>query len=87
LDQNGSHVYLPQYVEVLTSDDGKNFTAIGRSTQFVKDTLTMGWINVPVPKQSSRYIKVVAKNYGLIPDGKAGGGNKAWLFCDEVQVY
>ena len=27
LDQNGSHVYLPQYVEVLTSTDGKNYTA------------------------------------------------------------
>jgi hexosaminidase len=47
----------------------------------------MGWINVPTLKQSSRFIKVVAKNYGLIPDGKPGAGNKAWLFADEIQVY
>jgi hexosaminidase len=87
LDQNGSWVYLPQYVEVLTSNDGNNFTSVVKSSTFVGDTLTMGWINVPTPKQSSRYIKVVAKNYGLIPDGKPGAGNKAWLFADEVQVY
>lgn len=87
LDQNGSWIYLPQYVEVLTSNDGNNFTSVGKASTFVGDTLTMGWINVPTPKQSSRFIKVVAKNYGLIPDGKPGAGNKAWLFADEVQVY
>lgn len=87
LVQNGSWVYLPQYVEVLTSNDGNNFTSAGKSSDFVKDTLTMGWITVPVSKQSSRYIKVVAKNYGAIPDGKPGAGNKAWLFADEIQVY
>jgi hexosaminidase len=87
LDQNGSWVYLPQYVEIFTSNDGNNFTSVGKSSTFVGDTLTMGWINVQTPKQSSRYIRVVAKNYGLIPDGKPGGGNKAWLFADEVQVH
>jgi hexosaminidase len=87
LDQNGSWVYLPQYVEVFTSHDGNNFISVGKSSTFVGDTLTMGWINVQTPKQSSRYIKVVAKNYGPIPDGKPGAGNKAWLFADEIQVY
>jgi hexosaminidase len=87
LDQNGSWVYLPQYVEVLISNDGNNFTSVGKSSTFVGDTLTMGWINVQTPKQWSRYIRVAAKNYGLIPDGKPGGGNKAWLFADEVQVH
>lgn len=87
VDQNGSWVYLPQYVEVLTSNDGNNFTSVGQSSTFERDTLTMGWINVVMPKQSSRFIKLIAKNYGKIPDGKAGAGNKAWLFADEIQVY
>ena len=86
LDQNGSWVYLPQYVEVLVSKDGKNYQSVGKSSQFVKDTLTMGFITVSFPTQKSRYLKVVAKNYGLIPDGKPGGGTKAWLFADEIQV-
>ena len=87
LDQNGSWVYLPQYVEVFTSSNGKTYTSVGRSSTFVTDTLTMGWITVPVQKKTARYIKVVAKNYGLIPDGQPGGGTKAWLFADEIQVY
>lgn len=87
LNQNGSWIYLPQYVEVFTSADGKNFTSAGKSSVFVNDTLTMGWITVFTPKQSSRYIKIIAKNHGLIADDKPGGGNKAWLFADEIQVY
>ena len=88
IDQNGSWVYLPQYVEVLVSNDGRKYTSAGRSSEFVRDTLTMGWITVRLPKkQSARYVKVVAKNYGLIPTGLPGGGTRAWLFCDEIQVY
>jgi hypothetical protein len=34
----------------------------------------------------TRFIKVVAKNYGLIPSGEPGAGNKAWLFADEIEV-
>ncbi|MCW3073997.1 MAG: beta-N-acetylhexosaminidase [Flaviaesturariibacter sp.] len=86
LDQNGSWVYLPAFVEVLTSNDGKRFKPVGRSSEFAKDTLTMGFITVRFAKQSARYIKVVAKNYGTIPDGMPGGGNKAWLFADELIV-
>lgn len=86
LNQNGSWIYLPQYVEVLVSSDGKNFTPVERSSEFVTDTLTMGWITVSFPKRSSRFIKLIAKNYGLIPDGQAGAGNKSWLMADEIQV-
>lgn len=87
INQNGSWIYLPQYVEVLTSADGKNFTSAGKSSDFVTDTLTMGWITVTLNKKPARYVKLVAKNYGLIPDDKPGAGTKAWLFADEIQVY
>jgi hexosaminidase len=87
LDQNGSWVYLPQYVEVSISSDGKNFKPVGQSNAFVREVGTMGWITVSVPNQKARYIKVFMKNYGSIPEGKPGGGNKAWLFADEVQVW
>jgi hexosaminidase len=87
LEQKGSWVYLPQYVEVFTSKDGINFSSAGKSNQFVTDTLTMGWINVSFHQQQARFIKVVAKNFGLIPEGSAGSGNKAWLMADELQVF
>ncbi|MGE5520610.1 MAG: family 20 glycosylhydrolase [Candidatus Dadabacteria bacterium] len=86
LDQNGSWVYLPQDVEVFTSEDGKNFTPVGKNSEFVKDNLTMGWITVAFPQQQTHYVRVVAKNYGMIPTGKPGAGNKAWMMVDEIQV-
>jgi hexosaminidase len=86
LDQNGSWIYLPSSVTVWTSSDGRHYTQAGTSATFVRDTLTMGWITVPVPHQKSRFVRILAKNYGLIPDGHPGAGNKAWLFVDEIIV-
>jgi hexosaminidase len=37
-------------------------------------------------KISARYVRVIATNYGTIPAGKAGAGNPAWLFVDEIEV-
>jgi hexosaminidase len=87
LDQNNSWIYLPEYVEIFVSDDGKQFRSVGKGNDYTTDTLTLGYITVSVPKQSARYLKLVAKNYGVIPDGKPGGGNKAWLFADEIKIY
>ena len=85
--QNGSWIYAPKNVELLLSADGKQFTSAGMSSTFVKDTLTMGWITVPAQKKKARYVKLIAKNYGVIPDDQPGGGNKAWIFADEIQVF
>lgn len=86
IDQNGSWVYLPKYVEVQVSADGKKFRTVGRSSDFVKDTLTMGWMKVAFTSTHARWVRVVVKNYGLIPEGQPGAGNKAWVFADEIQV-
>ncbi len=86
LDQNNSWIYLPEYVEIFVSDDGKQFRSVGKGKDYATDTMTLGYITVTVPKQSARYLKLFAKNYGLIPDDKPGAGNKAWLFADEIKV-
>jgi hypothetical protein len=38
------------------------------------------------PDLSGRYIKVNAKNYQTLPAWHKYGGNKSWLFVDEVVV-
>ncbi|GAB4091864.1 glycoside hydrolase family 20 protein [Flaviaesturariibacter terrae] len=88
LDQNGSWIYLPQSVEIQVSDDGQNFRSIGQGRDFVKDSpvMTQGWITVKVPETNARYIRVFARNYGIIPEGQPGAGTKAWLFADEISV-
>ncbi|MFI5219403.1 MAG: hypothetical protein ACHQNT_07925 [Bacteroidia bacterium] len=34
----------------------------------------------------TRFIKVIAENAGIIPEGFAGAGNPVWLFVDEIGV-
>lgn len=91
LDQNGSWIYLPSKIEITyipnidyTEDELKNFPKEIKMIDPVKDK---GIKTISIEsKQNCRYIKVVAKNYGIIPAGNAGAGNPAWLFVDEIEV-
>jgi hypothetical protein len=38
------------------------------------------------PGARGRYLKFVAKTFGVIPENAAGAGNGAWCFVDEVIV-
>jgi hexosaminidase len=86
MEQKPSWIYRPASVEVLLSADGKQFNPAGKTTDFTVDTLNMYNGIVKIPATSTRYVKVIAKNYGKIPDGEAGASNPAWLFIDEIQV-
>ena len=35
---------------------------------------------------NTRYVKVVVTNWGNIPKGNPGEGNKAWLLVDEIEI-
>jgi hexosaminidase len=39
-----------------------------------------------VNTEEVKYIKIRAKNFGLIPKGENGAGNPSWLFVDEIEV-
>lgn len=88
MEQNGGWIYLPASLEVFISKDGKNFTSVGATTSYEKDNtgFLSGNMTVSFAPVTARYIKLVAKNYGKIPDGKPGASNPAWLFIDEIQV-
>jgi len=88
LDQKSSWIWRPQRAEVLVSTDGKQWTSLKTTDDFVpsataigKGTMTMNFSPVEI-----RYIKVVISNWGTIPDGYGGAGSKAWLFVDEIEV-
>jgi len=91
LDLNGSWIYLPSQVEVtyipnvdFTEADLKKFPSTIRKIDQVEDK---GAKTITVENnQKCRYIKVTAKNFGIIPSGNAGAGNPAWLFVDEIEV-
>lgn len=86
LDQRGSWVYPPQYVEVFASADGKTWQSLGKGSDLVKEDNNAALLTIPFLATTARYVKVVAKNYGTIPAGQPGAGSKAWLFVDEISI-
>jgi hexosaminidase len=86
LEQPGSWIYRPQSAEVLGSMDGKNYKSIGTTTEFVASAGPNGVMKISFDAATTRYVKVVVKNNGIIGEGKPGAGSKAWLFCDEIEV-
>ncbi|MBL7748771.1 MAG: hypothetical protein JNM19_15140, partial [Chitinophagaceae bacterium] len=68
--------------------DGQSWIALKQSTGFITDDAATGngSILLTFPGTSVRFIKVLVKNYGVIPAGSPGAGNKPWLFVDEIEV-
>lgn len=88
VNDKASWIYPPRSMEVYISDDGLNFTLLA-SKPIPADTMrgaTLETVQLETPGAAGRYLKFVAKTYGVIPDSAAGAGNGAWLFIDEVIV-
>jgi hexosaminidase len=81
--QPSSWIWPPSSFTVQTSMDGINFNAI---TDVGPPVMNENKVQLNFPAQVIRFVKVFIKNKGVIPEGNAGAGNKAWLFVSEIQV-
>ncbi len=90
-DQPGSWIYLPAFIQLTLSSNEKSTeieknkgTVVKRIINPFKET---GLKTISIDcKQTCRYLHIIAKNIGIIPDGNPGSGNPAWLFVDEIEV-
>lgn len=75
-------------MEVFVSNDGTNFTALGLTDDFNENIKKpeKGMMKVAFTTTNTRYVKVVVTNWGNIPKGNPGEGNKAWLLVDEIEI-
>jgi hexosaminidase len=83
LEQTGSWIYRPEWVSFYTSENGTEFSLLETITTVNEKRHLLYSTKKPVTAQ---YIKVLAKNTGIIPSGKPGAGNPSWLFVDEIEV-
>ena len=71
-------------MQVLVSNGGRNYDNAGTIN------VTGDGKRIPVEITSSiktgRYVKIIAKNYGIIPQNNPGAGSKPWLFVDEIAI-
>jgi hexosaminidase len=86
LRQEASWIWPPRSVSMYVSDDGMNFTPVGSTGSFIPGSNGGGRMWVDITHLQARYVKVTISNWGEIPAGNPGAGNKAWLFTDEIEV-
>jgi hexosaminidase len=79
-DAPGQWIYAPSKVEV-TFDDGRTASIREEQNSIASIKKFRIWT-----KLKSRYLKFTIKNYGIIPEGKQGAGNKTWTFIDEIII-
>lgn len=90
LQLSGSWIVLPRSVAYAVSDDGEQWREVHAQDTGVDaaypDRLVrrVEWrATQPV---SARWVRVIARTYGALPEGHAGAGQPSWIFADEVVV-
>ena len=88
LQDNRSWIWFPERVTFYTSADGKNFTLLKtiKNDFSTKQEGSFTKEFAAKTKISTRYIKMVAKNFGVCPDWHLGAGGRSWLFIDEITI-
>ena len=84
LKEELSWIYLPKEVEYFVSNDGVQFTSVGKIS--ANEISKERFATLSVKSVKAKYVKIIATNFGKIPSGKPGAGEDAWLFCDEIQI-
>lgn len=86
---SGNWVFFPDFIEVFTSEDGKEFKLAGR-LETIKEWQRLvakkADLTVAFTSTKCRYIKVFAKNIAVNPVWHNFAGYDAWLFVDEIIV-
>jgi len=80
-----SWIYPPKTLEVLISEDGKKFKSVGK-IDFDTNNSMRTENTIYFKKSATRYVRVIAENFGKIPEGNPGAGSLPWLFVDEISI-
>lgn len=81
----GQQIYLPKSIQVSVSTNGEHYREVGKRGAVVGDQKVIE-VEVPLVGAEGQFFKIKVENYGLIPEGRQGGGNKPWLFVDEIRI-
>jgi hexosaminidase len=86
LNQNGSWIYPPKYIEVSFDDaaTGKKIISVEKPVEDKQGNIIYE-INLE-NETAVRLLNFKLVNYGIIPSGNPGAGTAAWLFVDEIEV-
>ena len=84
LPRGNRAINFPQQISIEVSDDGNNYQTI--STEKINSQSNKnGKFTLPV-NTTARYLRITAKNQGVIPAGSPGAATAVWLFVSEIEV-
>ena len=88
LQDTGSWIVFPQYVQYWSSNDGTNYKLLATvNTKVDIKDLNIQTQEFTAPLNlKTRYIKVVAKQYGPLPEWHESKGQPSYIFADEITV-
>ncbi|MFI5137846.1 MAG: GH92 family glycosyl hydrolase [Sphingobacteriales bacterium] len=88
LQDTRSWIVFPKYVEYWVSDDGLNYKLASTvNTKVAINDLNVQTQEFNAPLNlSTRYIKLIAKQYGALPDWHESKGQPSYIFADEIVV-
>jgi hypothetical protein len=90
LQDTRSWIVFPKQVSFYGSDDGKNFTLLGQVNTMIKaedyKSQTFNYKKELDKKVKTRYLKIVAENFGKLPEWHTGKGDEAYIFVDELEI-
>jgi len=85
---NGQWIYAPIKVGVqVTLENGSIMNRI--ANPIINEAGSLATIGFDLDKKvpvKTRYVTLTIPNYGVIPEGLQGAGNKAWTFIDEIII-
>ncbi|MDO5760298.1 MAG: glycoside hydrolase family 20 protein [Bacteroidota bacterium] len=92
LNEEGSWIFLPTSVEILVSNDKKDWLSIGEITQKELEdnpkvvNYQTNNTSLKTKDKKYRYVRIFAKSIGNCPENHPGKGYPAHTFADEIEI-
>lgn len=90
LQDQRSWILMPTKVEYYISEDNMNFTFFGSVNNMldpkVEENTILNFTSNETKVKKARYVKVIAKNFGKLPEWHQGFGGDAFIFVDEITI-
>ena len=90
LQDQRSWILMPTKLEYYISDDNVNFTYFGSVNNTldpkIEENTILNFTSNETKAKKARYVKVIAKNFGKLPEWHQGFGGDAFIFIDEITI-
>jgi len=90
LQDQRSWILMPTKVDYYISEDNVNFTYFGSVNNTLdpklEENTILNFTSNEIKGKKARYVKVIAKNFGKLPEWHQGAGGDAFIFIDEITI-